>query len=36
MRSEELLVKQEKRHANRMHDGRSKNLAYVCNIKESR
>jgi len=34
MRSEELLVKQEKRHADRMHDGRSKNLAYVCVIKE--
>jgi hypothetical protein len=36
MRSEELLVKQEKRHADRMHDGRSKNLAYVRIIKESR
>jgi len=36
MRSEELLVKQENRHANKMHDGRSKNLAYVCDIKESR
>jgi len=36
MRSEELLVKQEKRHADRIHDGRSKNIAYVCIIKESR
>jgi hypothetical protein len=36
MRSEELLVKQEKRHTDRRHDGRSKNLAYLCNIKESR
>jgi len=31
-----MLVKQEKRHADMMHDDRSKNLADVCNIKESR
>ena len=36
MGSDELLVKQEKKHADRMQDSRSTNLAYVCNTRESR